>query len=555
MRNCTKIATAVMTAAIIVLQATTAVLAQSEGFPDAQEVFGTLARNGGSHPEISGGAVNRLRNISAEEKTNADNIDIVPERSLFVRHPDLLAQISFLDVMAALKIDPGKQLADADDPRKAATRLFKQWMAMANLPEKKRAETLGYTCKENRIYPANRPYVCQRSHYKLAERDDVFGSPANGNIPLLIPVAAVNRFDLGINQDLQKPKTSCGEYRLIFQLNPDFPNLSQAIVQKFSVIFEASIPRGRQETGKCQAILKFWHSLGSPEMTPAQVAANLRKFFLLGVTLNPDGVVVPENSPGATFTIRRAMNRENLDEVGAGQVRTNIKSWHLNADKWTSAWIMREFKFVSGNLYPVSVKSSLNTENFLKAGRCASENREDLKAYLADSQSALWKPGTFGFKLARKNDTKVDIDALLAFETRAIGEKTAAVACSWLYEDVFKSADDRAPDVFETVERFEAEMEEEGNPDKGYPTYATARRLGVLSCTGCHTTKRRTNLGKRKGTDSDVFWGGSFQFRHIVAESVLDDGSYKISPFLRYTALLFRESLMQSELAKGLPWQ
>jgi hypothetical protein len=500
-----------------------AVLLFSAGAPDAGEGKQPLQ----DHPERRGLGVE----LAGQSSTNTEATPgrdasaaptIVWGRSLFVRKPALLEEISFTGVMDQLVTSSNGKIADRDE-------LFRNWWSTAAADE----------CEELRPKQPNGgppfSYDCSRAEGMLKDKDP-YKAFGGGKTPFII-VAAVNRVDLLLDDD-------CGEFRIIAGKHPDWKNpvpneadASNGITGEMLIAFEAVMPN-EGDPKRCIAIQRFWLSLSEGpaqgqrlEDREREVAILLRRFFLEGITLAEDGSVVDGDLGGrTTFRLPPAMHVDHLgaSESSTGQVRTNSK---LHGGQWG----LREYRFEKPSMRLLPTRTTGSPEPTLFSQNSPdSEATNDLVELVAESirtegsaHGPLLDPNINSFHLPGLPEHL--LAAEMNAENRSLGDYAAILHT------------EGHPDLIGEIE---------GAAARVLTSEQIRKRIQSLSCAGCHKFSNRGSGGFKDDFGREICWQGTNN-THVT--TTLRDGEYQISRALKFVFLPHREFVMRTYLAGNTP--
>jgi hypothetical protein len=440
-------------------------------------------------------------------------VEILPDRSLFVRHPALLGGLTFEAVM--------EQLADSAGAADG-TALFRQWWATL-APGTAADVAAGLACPAEGVSEkvptlGDFPMLCDERFADIAAMENPLG--IGEETPPFRIIGLVNRIDLR-RAEVDIP--DCGEYRVIASWNPDWdgwPAFGGFRATQMFMIFEAAVPDSADGT-LCPAIQEFWARFSNPDEsgvipTDADVADALARFYLTGGKLTADGRLLPEDSAEEGLDLAPVLLATNLGgEAGPrrGQIRVN----NLSAE----GWVLREFEFASdGDMARIVVMPVSGSIDPSVMEGDTPENR-GLALELERGFGDLMEPGINNFTL--NFDTALQASQMVV---AAFGPPVPsyAVLLRQPRNDVRRKLLDLSG----------------ANP--------IVMRLEALSCAGCHhNVADSSTAGFVDHEGRPVRWPGSINFTHILPE-IGADGGYKISDLVKCTALPFREMLLRAAL-------
>ncbi|GLQ55087.1 hypothetical protein [Devosia nitrariae] len=477
--------------------------------------IGAPAEEESVHAEHRGVGVEEVQALEALPPENLPDVEILPDRSLFVRHPDFLAGLSFAAVMDQLAASA--EVADG----KA---LFRQWWSTI-VPGTAEEVAAGLACPGLGVTVAvptlnSFPMLCDPQFAAIAAIADPLGETSE--TPPFRIIGAVNRIDL------REPGTDtpdCGEYRVITAWNPQWPGwpaLGDPTIEMF-MNFEAIIPDKDGDGQLCAAIQEFWARFSNADTTgtipiDAAVADALARFYLEGGRLTPDGRLLPPDAAEDGFDLGPVLHADNLgrDPVDVrGQIRVNTRT--------SQVWVLREFEFAhegdTSRIVAMPTGGSIDPTAF--SGGTPENARLAISLQL----------GYDDFMVPDINRFHLTFDASIQASQMVIPRNLTQIPT------YTRTLHMPTNDVRRVI------MDKAG-------TNPSIIRLETLSCSGCHHNVADSSVANFVDhTGRPVKWPGSLKFTHISPE-LGTDGGYEISDLVKCTALPHREAVMRAELGR-----
>ncbi len=424
---------------------------------------------------------------------------LIPERSLAITEVAIIQNFHLERVLDQL-------VAQSGIPGMTSLQLFQQFWDTQNFAP---GLGLGAHC-DDQFTPFGQPglndfpWECERQEGFQASVDPFPPLPEE---QLYIPIGLFNRFDLAPGNGAH-----CGEYRIVYAMNPASP-LAQ---QRNYIIFEAILPNPQPSKGLegCLPVMQLWESFSDPNMAPDEIQQEVERFYFDG--FDDFEPVVHVNHYGLM------LGGEGY-ACSTGQIRTN--------QFVQGPWTMREFKLANDCrcgvcelvMVPVTVKDNPFGDLFNESS--PEPLVPDLQTLIVSQVASLAEPdiNRFGYSVEdRLNAAESPIDD---------GLNVNHYVSQFL--QVPGSGFQNAIDV---------ELANMGSPLQAEHIIARAH---ALSCAGCHLQSDGSDLG------DGLIWPTSLGFTHVNENIVGSPPSYDISQGLKDVFLPYRAELMQAYIDAG----